>query len=51
MKVMARVIEMERQINFNKSNREDALDLINLHIIRSVISTLLKIKRDYKAAF
>ena len=48
---MARVIGMERQMGFDRSSRADALDLADLHIIRSVISTSLKIKRDHEAAF
>jgi hypothetical protein len=48
---MARVIGMERQMGFNRSSRADALDLIDLYITRSIISTSLKIKRDHEAIF
>ena len=51
VKAMARVIGMERQMGFDGSSRVDALDLADLHTTRSVISTSLKIKRDYEAAF
>jgi hypothetical protein len=51
VKAMARVIGIERQMGFDKNSMADALDLTDLHTIRSVISTSLKIKRDYEAAF
>ena len=51
VKAMARVIGMEKQMGFDRSSRGDALDLADLHTTRSVISTLLKVKRDHETAF
>jgi hypothetical protein len=51
VKTMTRVIGMERQIGFDRSSRADVLNLADLHIIRNIISTSLKIKRDHEATF
>src|SRR2546423_1642946 len=51
VKAMARVIGMERHMGIHRGSRVESLDLADLQTTRSIISTSLKIKRNYETAF
>jgi hypothetical protein len=51
VKAMVKVIRIKRHIKIHSGSRAESLDLVDLQATRSIISTLLKIKRDYETTF